>query len=62
VNWLPKYDVKSSLKGDLLAGVTVGVMLVPQAMAYALVAGLPPIYGLYSSIVPLIIFGLYVTI
>lgn len=44
----------------MIAGVTVGVMLVPQSMAYAMVAGLPPIYGLYTSIVPLIVYGMYV--
>lgn len=58
LEWLPKYDVQTCLKGDLFAGVTVGVMLVPQSMAYALVAGLPPVYGLYTSFIPLIIFSL----
>jgi len=45
------------LAGDIIAGITVAVMLVPQAMAYALLAGLPPIIGLYASIVPLIIYA-----
>jgi SulP family sulfate permease len=49
---------KSYLKGDLSAGLTVGVMLIPQGMAYAMLAGLPPIYGLYASTVPLIIYAL----
>jgi len=39
------YD-RAKFRGDLYAGLTVGVMLVPQGMAYALIAGLPPIYGL----------------
>ncbi|GAB4164738.1 MAG: hypothetical protein Fur0032_00970 [Terrimicrobiaceae bacterium] len=47
--------VRSSLKGDAVAGLTVAVMGVPQAMAYALIAGLPPIYGLYTAIIPAII-------
>ena len=38
-------------RADLLAGLTVSVMGVPQAMAYAMIAGLPPVYGLYTSIV-----------
>lgn len=59
LKWLPKYNVKEWLKGDLTAGITVGVMLIPQSMAYALVAGLPPIYGIYSSFVPLLVFGMY---
>ncbi len=46
------------LKGDLVAGLTVGVMLIPQAMAYALIAGLPPVYGLYAALVPLLIYGM----
>ncbi len=45
-------------KGDLAAGLTVGVMLIPQAMAYALIAGLPPVYGLYAALVPLVIYGM----
>ncbi len=45
-------------RGDLAAGLTVGVMLIPQAMAYALIAGMPPVYGLYASLVPLIIYGI----
>ena len=44
-------------KGDLSAGLTVGVMLIPQGMAYALIAGLPTQYGLYASVVPLLIYA-----
>lgn len=47
----------ASFRRDLVAGLTVGVMLVPQAMAYAYLAGVPPIYGLYASVVPLIIYA-----
>ena len=43
---------------DLQAGLTVGVMLVPQAMAYALLAGVPPVYGLYASLIPLAVYTL----
>ncbi len=52
---------KGDLQGDLAAGLTVGVMLIPQGMAYALIAGLPPIYGLYASLVPLIVFAFFST-
>ncbi|MEO1654930.1 MAG: SulP family inorganic anion transporter, partial [Bacteroidota bacterium] len=44
-------------KSDFLAGLTVAVVLVPQGMAYALLAGLPPIYGLYASIFPLFLYA-----
>jgi len=47
------------LRGDLGAGVTVGVMLIPQGMAYAMIAGVPPIYGLYSSLVPILLYALF---
>ncbi|MEL6660620.1 MAG: SulP family inorganic anion transporter, partial [Bacteroidota bacterium] len=55
--WLKEYS-SHQFKGDLAAGLTVGVMLIPQGMAYAMIAGLPPIYGLYASTLPLIIYAL----
>ncbi|MEQ8241547.1 MAG: SulP family inorganic anion transporter, partial [Cyclobacteriaceae bacterium] len=58
--WLPSYK-KSQLNGDVFAGITVGIMLIPQGMAYALIAGLPPVYGLYASIVPQVIYALFGT-
>ncbi|KAI5729085.1 hypothetical protein M8J77_025149 [Diaphorina citri] len=47
--WLPKYNVNAAVS-DVLAGITVGLTLIPQAIAYASLAGLNPKYGLYSSI------------
>ncbi|XP_039715273.1 sodium-independent sulfate anion transporter isoform X4 [Pteropus medius] len=46
--WLPRYSLKW-LKMDLIAGLSVGLTVIPQALAYAEVAGLPPQYGLYSA-------------
>lgn len=57
--WLKTYDHKAFLKDDVIAGVTVGIMIVPQSMAYALIAGLPTEYGLYSSIIPIYIYALF---
>jgi MFS superfamily sulfate permease-like transporter len=59
--WLPGYRHHlSTLKGDVIAGLTVGVMVVPQAMSYASVAGLKPVFGLYTAfiaLIPYIFFG-----
>lgn len=49
--WLPNYP-KAYFKNDLTAGLIVGIMLIPQGMAYALIAGLPPVYGLYAALIP----------
>lgn len=57
LEWLPRYK-RSDLPGDLSAGLTVGIMLVPQGMAYAMIAGLPPVFGLYAALVPQIIYAL----
>ena len=43
---------------DILAGITVAVMLVPQGMAYSMLAGMPPIYGLYAGLIPLLLYGI----
>jgi SulP family sulfate permease len=56
LEWLPNYK-KAYLKSDLSAGLTVAIMLVPQGMAYALLAGMPPIYGLYAGLIPLILYA-----
>jgi sulfate permease, SulP family len=46
------------LRGDVTAGLTTAVMLVPQAMAYAALAGMPPVTGLYASVVPIAVYAL----
>jgi SulP family sulfate permease len=50
LHWRRGYSA-AAFRGDLLAGLTVGVVLIPQAMAYAMLAGLPPVYGLYAGAV-----------
>lgn len=57
IEWMSHYK-REYVRGDITAGLTVGIMLIPQGMAYAMIAGLPPIYGLYASTVPLIIYAL----
>lgn len=60
LEWVPQYK-KSMLKGDITSALVVTVMLVPQAMAYSTLGGLPPIHGLYSSTLPLILYPLFGT-
>jgi sulfate permease, SulP family len=60
LQWLPNYK-KSYFKGDLSAGLTVGIMLIPQGMAYAMIAGLPPVYGLYAAMLPQVIYAIFGT-
>lgn len=59
-SWLSGYD-KHDLRGDAQAGLIVAVMLVPQAMAYAMLAGLPPVYGLCAATLPLVAYALFGT-
>lgn len=56
--WLRHYQ-RSWLGGDLTAGVIVTVMLIPQSLAYAMLAGLPPQMGLYASILPIVAYALF---
>jgi len=60
LSWASRYD-RADLRSDMAAGLTVGAMLVPQAMAYALLAGLPPAVGLYAATVPVIVYALFGT-
>ncbi|PXA74667.1 MULTISPECIES: SulP family inorganic anion transporter [Vibrio] len=57
VTWLPAYTRQAASK-DGVAAIIVTLMLVPQSLAYAIVAGLPPVYGLYASILPLVAYTL----
>ncbi len=51
-------STRDSLRSDLIAGLTTAIMLIPQSMAYAMLAGLEPIIGLYASTVPVAIYAL----
>ncbi|VDN09291.1 unnamed protein product [Dibothriocephalus latus] len=50
INILRAYDLRSGLPSDIICGFTVGIMNIPQGMAYAMLATLPPVYGLYCSL------------
>jgi SulP family sulfate permease len=49
---------KKDFKSDLYAGLIVGVILIPQGMAYSLLAGLPPVHGLYAVTIPLLVYAI----
>jgi SulP family sulfate permease len=58
LEWFQNYK-RENLKGDFAAGLIVAIMLVPQGMAYAMIAGLPPVVGLYASTFPLVTYVLF---
>lgn len=58
MRWTPKLD-KNSIKADFLAGITGAVIVLPQGVAFALIAGLPPVYGLYTAMVTPIVAALF---
>ncbi len=60
LGWVPKYT-RTEAQSDLVAAAIVTIMLVPQSLAYAMLAGLPPQVGLYASILPLIAYALFGT-
>ncbi|KAJ6909506.1 hypothetical protein NC652_020473 [Populus alba x Populus x berolinensis] len=57
--WIRTYKWREYFQPDLMAGLTVGVMLVPQAMSYAKLAGLHPIYGLYTGFIPIFVYAIF---
>lgn len=59
VTWLKSYDWRANIFTDIIAGLTVGIMIVPQSMSYAKLAGLPVEYGLYSGLVPVYVYAMF---
>jgi hypothetical protein len=49
LSWVPRYKIADNLFNDVIAGLTVGIMAIPQGMAYSQLANVDPVYGLYSS-------------
>lgn len=60
LNWIHRYNLQW-LTGDMIAGITIGAVVVPQSMSYAKLALLPPQYGLYSSFMGVLIYWFFAT-
>ena len=58
LQWLRQYR-RAQLPGDISAGLVVAMMMIPQGMAYAIVAGLPPVAGIYASILPPLVYAVF---
>lgn len=59
LSWLPLLKDKATLRTDVLAGLTGAIVVLPQGVAFATLAGMPPAYGLYSAMVPCVIAALF---
>ena len=60
IRWIPRYRL-ADLPSDLIAGLTIAFVLIPQGLSYASLAGLPPVYGLYTAFFPVLIFAFLTT-
>jgi SulP family sulfate permease len=58
LEWVREYR-RADLGPDVVAGLTGAAILVPQSMAYAAIGGLPPVVGLYASVVPVLVYAVF---
>ncbi|KAK7896867.1 hypothetical protein WMY93_022192 [Mugilogobius chulae] len=61
LSWLPSYPLRKYIFSDVVSGLSTGVVQLPQGLAYALLAAVPPVYGLYSSFYPVVLYTFFGT-
>lgn len=61
VKWLSKYNWRKNILSDIISGLTVAIMHIPQGMAYALLGNLPPVVGIYMAFFPVFVYFLFGT-
>lgn len=61
INWLRDYRWKESIMSDIISGLTVAIMHIPQGMAYALLGNVPPVVGIYMAFFPVLVYFLFGT-
>lgn len=61
LDWLPRYSPKDDFVGDLISGMTVAIMHIPQGIAYALLAQIPPVIGIYVAFFPVLVYFIFGT-
>jgi len=57
--WLPEYQTPGTIRADIFAGLTGAIVVMPQGIAFALLAGMPPHYGLYAAMIPCLVAALF---
>ncbi|XP_049825234.1 prestin-like isoform X2 [Aethina tumida] len=61
LKWLPEYSWKNSFVSDIISGITVAIMHIPQGMAYGLLGGVPPVVGIYMAFFPVLVYTIFGT-